>query len=342
MESPFSTRPGARRDHRIPLHLQGSGRWGDRGRFRAGRLLISIPLLFLLGGCTKKDTLHTLDRVQLRDTVAAEATLQVDSGRGWIAQPGALTAVDTAGRTVARVPLALKGTPRVLWRAGGRWYLRADGATAVVDSAGKALGTRRSDAPLARDPRGVWVYTATRNGSVMGLAPESLVPRWGWPDAGSPVSAIAVSPLGDRVYVALAGSEAHDVPAAIEVRDALSGRLLSTFGTGAAARVLVAGPDGTLYAVVGGSVRALRHGPDGLRQRWSKDFGGIGHSDPDAVRVSPDGGKVAVVAYGRELHLLAAGDGKVLEESKRAPRDAAWDAAGRLWVLGAREIRIVR
>jgi hypothetical protein len=296
-----------------------------------------------MGGCAKKDTLRTLDRVALRDTVPEDASLLVDSaGRAWIGEPGQAVAVDTAGRQVGRVAIPLPGTPRLLWMDGGRAYVRAGASTAVVNDSGRALGTRRSDAPLARDPRGVWVYTATRNGSVMGLAPESLVPRWGWPDAGSPVSALAVSPLGDRVYVALAGSDRHDVPAGIEVRDALSGRLLSTYGTGGTVRSLVAGPDGTLYAVIGGSVQALRHGPDGLKQLWSRDFGGIGRHDPDAVRVSPGGDRIAVVAYGKELHLLAAADGRVLEESKRAPRDAGWDVAGRLWVLAGREIRIVR
>jgi hypothetical protein len=58
--------------------------------------------------------------------------------------------------------------------------------------------------------------------------------------------------------------------------------------------------------------------------------------------VSPNGGRIAVLARGKDLRLLAAADGKVLEESKQSPRDVAWDAAGRLWVLGAREIRIVR
>ncbi len=278
----------------------------------------------------------------MRDSVPGDATLAIDSaGRAWIGRPGALVAVDTAGREVARVAVSLDGAPRLLWRAGPRTYVRGDEATGVVDSAGK-LTVRRSDAPLARDPRGRWVYSATRNGSVLGLAPETLAPKWGWPDAGSAVSSLAVSPLGDRVYVALAGSERHDVPAGIEVRDALSGALLSTYGSGAAVRSLVAGPDGTLYGLIGGSVVALRHGPDGLKQVWSKDFGGIGGHDPDAVRVAPVGGRLAVVAFGRELHLLAAADGRVLEESKRAPRDAAWDAAGRLWVLGGREIRIVR
>jgi hypothetical protein len=51
---------------------------------------------------------------------------------------------------------------------------------------------------------------------------------------------------------------------------------------------------------------------------------------------------VAALARGRELRVLRATDGKLLQESKEAPRDAAWDGSGRLWVLGAREIRIVR
>ena len=78
------------------------------------------------------------------------------------------------------------------------------------------------------------------------------------------------------------------------------------------------------------------------KEIWSQSLGGIGRADPDALRVSPDGKRLAVLARGHTLHLLSAGDGTVLQESKRAPRDAAWDASGRLWVLGAREIRIVR
>ncbi|HKP76017.1 MAG TPA: hypothetical protein VJT67_10770, partial [Longimicrobiaceae bacterium] len=205
----------------------------------------------------------------------------------------------------------------------------------------KPGGVRRSEAPLARDPRGRWVFTASRTGSVLGLDPASLAVRWGWPDAGSRVSALAVSPLGDRVYVALAGNGRNDVPSSIEVRDALSGRLLSTYETSSLARRLAAAPDGTLYALIGGDVVALRPGRGGLEPRWSKGFGGIaGRGEADELRVSPSGMRVAVLARGRSLRLLGAADGKVLEESKQSPRDVAWDAAGRLWVLGAREIRI--
>jgi hypothetical protein len=312
------------------------------GRLRA--LPALPPLLLALAGCRGGgDTLHTLDRVPLPDSVSAAATLALDSlGRAWVGEPARLTAFDTAGRVVARVPVALQGAPRLLWLDSGRVYLRVASAAGMVDSAGKTGAVRRSDAPLARDPRRRWVYTASRNGSVLGLDPRSLAPRWGWPDAGSPVSALAVSPLGDRVYVALSGSDRNDVAPAIEVRDALSGRLLSTWRTSGVVRRLEAAPDGTLYGLVGGEVVALRHGREGLKPLWRRGFGGIGHPQADELRVSPSGARIAVLARGKDLRLLAAADGRVLQESKQSPRDVAWDAAGRLWVLGAREIRIVR
>lgn len=319
---------------------------------RDGRRAIPIPVslafallaVFTISGCAKRDTLRTLDRVALPDSVSADATLTIDSlGRAWVGDSTKLTAFDTAGRTLARVPVELKGAPRLLWIDSGRVVLRVHGASGSVDAVtGKLEAVRRSDAPLARDPRGHWVYTATRTGSVLGLDPRSLAPRWGWPDAGSAVVALAVSPLADRVYVALAGSGRNDVPPSIEVHDALSGRVLSTYRTAEPARRLEVAPDGTLYALTGGDVVALRHGREGLKPLWSRGFGGIGHAPADELRVSPSGGRIAVLARGKDLRLLAAADGKVLEESKQSPRDVAWDAAGRLWVLGAREIRIVR
>lgn len=303
----------------------------------------SIPLLLLaLGACRGGgETLRTLDRVALPDSVSSEATLAIDPhGRAWVGDAGALVAYDTAGQAVERVPVELQGAPRLLWIDSGRVYLRTAAASAVIDS-GK-MSARRSDAPIARDPRDRWVFTVSRTGSVMGLDVATLAPRWGWPDAGSRATALAVSPLGDRVYVALAGSDRNDVPASIEVRDAFSGRRLSVHRTGDPARRLEIAPDGTLYALVGGEVVALREGREGLRQLWRKGFGGLGAPDADELRVSPSGMRLAVVARGKELRLLAAPDGRVLEEGKQSPRDVSWDAAGRLWVLGAREIRIVR
>lgn len=302
-----------------------------------------LPLLLLAGGCRKKDTLRTLERVPLPLRASPAATLAIDSlGRAWVGDSARLTALDSAGRPVARVPVALRGAPRLLWLDSARLVVRTPGAAGVVDAAGKTAALRRSGAPLARDPRRRWVFTASSTGSVLGLDPRSLAPRWGWPDAGSPVSALAMSPLGDRVYVALSGSDHNDVPPSVEVRDAFSGRLLSVYRTSAPVRRLEAAPDGTLYGLAGGDVVALRPGRTGLRQLWSHGFGGIGRPEADELRVSPAGDRVAVLARGKELRLLSAADGKVLQEGKHSPRDVAWDAAGRLWVLGEREIRIVR
>jgi hypothetical protein len=314
----------------------------DGWRHGRGALLLLFVSLSI-AGCRKQDTLRTLDRVPLPDSVSATATLVLDSlGRAWVGDSARLTAFDTAGRALARVPVELRGAPRLLWLDSGRVVLRVPTAAGVVDSAGKPGAVRRSAAPLVRDPRRRWVYTATRTGSVLGLDPRTLAPRWGWPDAGSPVSALAVSPLGDRVYVALSGSDRNDVPPSIEVRDALSGRLLSTWRTGGPARRLEVAPDGTLYGLIGGDVVALRHGRAGLKPLWSRGFGGIGQLEADELRVAPSGARIAVLVRGKNLRLLSAADGKVLEEGKQSPRDVAWDAAGRLWVLGAREIRIVR
>lgn len=311
----------------------------------APHAVVCAAAAVLVAACGgKKDTLKTLERVPLRDSVTEHATLTIDSaGRAWIGEPGRVTEIDSSGRTVDSLPVTLRGAPRLLWENGGRAYLRTDSSSAVVDArTGAPAGVRRSDAPLARDPRGRWVYTATRTGSVLGLDAQSLVPRWGWPDAGSRVSALAVSPLGDRVYVALAGSSRHHVPVSVQVRDALTGRVLSTWEAPDVVRAIEPAPDGTLFALIGNDVTALRHGAGGLVPLWSEGFGGIGRAPADALRVAPNGRRVAALARGSDLRLLSAADGTVLEESKRAPRDAAWDAAGRLWVLGPREIRIVR
>src|SRR5947199_8618327 len=105
-----------------------------RGGCHHPHVSIAVPVawgMMVIGGCGKKDTLRTLERVPLPDTVAAAATLALDSaGRAWVGERGRLTAFDSAGRVVARLPVALKGTPRLLGIDSGRVYLRTDSAAA--------------------------------------------------------------------------------------------------------------------------------------------------------------------------------------------------------------------
>ena len=314
---------------------------GIAGAAAAWRRVISIPLVVAgLAACGKSGgELAALARVPLPDSVAAGATLTVDSlRRAWVGEPGRLTVYDSAGRQAARLEAGGALVPRVLWTMDSTVYVRAGGNVSAIDPAtSERAGTRRIS-PVARDPRGRWIYTAGRRGGVLGLLPGSMRTRWGWPDAGAPATAIAVSPLGDRVYVALDASERYGTPPTVEVRDAQSGRLLYGWEAPAAVTALEAGPDNTLYALAGGSVLALRHGSGGLAPLWNVAAEG----DEPRLRVSPTGARVAVVSEGRGVRLLETGEGKVVGRTDEAPRDAAFDVVGRLWVLYPREIRIMQ
>jgi hypothetical protein len=308
----------------------------DRGLRRLGFGLGGAAVLFLAAACRGGgEDLRAERRVQLPDTVAAGATLALDSlGRAWVGEPGRLTVYDTAGRPAARLEAGGATVPRVLWWMGGLVYVRAERNVSAIDPATRERAGTRTVDPVARDPRGRWLYTAGRRGGVLGLTPGSMATRWGWPDPGSRASAIAASPLGDRVYVALAGNDDNGVEPSIEVRDALTGRVLSTAEISGPVRVLESGPDNTLYALTEDAVTALRHGPDGLATLWTTGVEG------EELRVSPAGSRVAVLERGRGLRVLDAATGRVVGRTDEAPRDAAYDVAGRLWLLHPREIRI--
>jgi DNA-binding beta-propeller fold protein YncE len=313
---------------------------GRSGSWRPWMPVLAM-LVVALAGCKKgAGEMASLARVQLPDSVAAGATLAVDSlRRAWVGTPGRLTVYDTAGREASRLAAGGQLVPRVLWMSDSAVYVRAGGNVSVIDPGTRKRAGTRQVSPVARDPRGRWVYTAGRRGGVLGLAPGTLKIRWGWPDAGAAATALAVSPLGDRVYVALDASERNETAPAVEVRDAQSGRPLHRWEAPGPVTVLEAGPDNTLYAVSRGSILALRHGSEGLVVIWTSAVEG----DQPRLRVSPTGTRVAVLGNGDEgVRLLETGSGKVVGRTDEAPRDAAFDVGGRLWVLYPREIRIIR
>lgn len=138
----------------------------------------------------------------------------------------------------------------------------------------------------------------------------------------------------------------------MQVRDAQTGRVLASLDTGEPVRALVAGPDGTLFGVAqedeaggAGRVFALRPGPAGLAEAWAVSLRRLGLEVPVRLRLSPAGDRVAVFAgAGREgggLRVLDAA-GRVTGQMPEAPLDAAFDAAGRLHLLGPRELRTIR
>lgn len=318
---------------------------GRTGHARA-RILALVLLLLLAAGCRRQDSLPADRRIALPAPAANGSTLAVDSaGLLWIGVPGGLLAVDTAGRVRAEVAIGRDTVPRLLWRSGARLVIadgrRLDRAEAAGGRASPGWGSTGLRA-AARDPRGRWVFAANRRGGVMGLDTATLRPLWGWPETGGEAVAMAVSPLADRVYVSVDGT--GDVPAAVQVRDAGSGRVLMVSEQPDPLRGLVAASDGALYAHANGLVVRLRHVPQGLRRVWSETPPVRGPEGEMELRVDPSGTRVAVWGRGRgaRLAVLDAATGRVLGQTQTAPLDAAFGAEGRLYLLEPGSVRVVR
>lgn len=318
---------------------------------RVRRLLPLLPaLVAVAGGCRRPEATvevgagRTLPLPAPVDSAASIAA--APGGRVWLAAGGRLALLDTARAPApAPVELGTADAARILGSDTAAVYLRAGTRVLAVQPDSGRVRARRSGVGadgFAPDPRGRGAFVATRWGGVTGVAPGSLRPLWSWPERGSAGTALAVSPLGDRVYQALGGDEPR-----ILVRDAQTGRILAETETAAAVRSLDAGPDGTLYAVVGegrrAALSALRPGPAGLAERWDVALRGLELGDSARVVVSPAGGRVALVSRegGGTLRVLDAATGRVVS-GETGVLDAAFAADGSLLVLTAREVRIVR
>ncbi len=305
-------------------------------------------LLALAGGCRRPETVEvgtgrTLPLAAPVDSTASIAA--APGGRVWLAAGGRLALLDTA-RAPASVPVELgtEDAARVVGSDTAAVYLRAGSRLLAVQPDSGRVRARRGGvgaAGFAPDPRGGG-FVGTRWGGVTGLAPGSLRPLWSWPERGAAGTALAVSPLGDRVYQALGG----DAPR-ILVRDAQTGRILADTEAAGEVRSLDAGPDGTLYAVTGAGRRAtlaaLRPGPAGLDERWDVALRSLEVGDSARVVVSPAGRRVALVSRegGGTLRVLDAATGQVVS-GETGVLDAAFAADGSLLVLTPREVRIVR
>jgi hypothetical protein len=311
---------------------------GKRVRGMASALVVAA----VLGACREEGKpLPATRRVALPSPAPAGASLRVDAmGREWIVSPGQAMVVDT-GRTprVSRIA-AGAGTPIPvpMWDAAGRLY--ADSSrTALAELAARAgikpPGLRLTGA-IARDPRGRWIYATLRHAGVLGLTADSLRPLWGWPHAGPAATALAVSPLADRVYVALDSSGADGTEPRVQVRDQQTGRILADVTQPMPIRALAAGADGFLFGYAeadgAGAVLSLRHVPGGLEDRWRVTLRHVGLTAPAALRVSPTGSRVAVLGA-EGVRLLDGATGAVVGHLDERPRDAVFDAGGRLHLL---------
>jgi hypothetical protein len=269
------------------------------------------------------------------------------SARGeiWLGAEDGLLVVDTLGGVRRR--LTTPGmTPRLLADRGERVVV-SDGALeiAVLGSTDTILARRRArrPEPVAADLAGQWVYTTHAWGSVLGLD-SLLVTRWGWPDGGARATALAVGPIGDRVYVALA--EGRSQGPQVLILEAWSGRVMGRWESGRAADELAFGPDPrVLYARDSEGVVALRHVGGSLLPLWRVSLGKLGMDSIRAVRPSPDGGRLAVLGRrgdATRLAILSAVSGRDTARWNGAPPDVAWDGRGRLVAPVGRELLWLR
>jgi hypothetical protein len=308
--------------------------------------LLACLLLLAVACGPDEERLEVERRIPLPAGVAGATSLAASGGRIWISGGRALVALDTAGRLVTGVPMEASGA-RIVAVGASAVYLRTPATRLlVVDPGVPGVRARRAgvgEDGFALDPRGGDGYVVRPHGGILGVDAATLRPKWGWPERGAPGTALAVSPLGDRVYLALGGDEPR-----ILTRDAQSGRVLAETEAPGEVRRLLAGPDGVLYALVGegrrGALLALRPGPEGLETVWREELGSIGAGDSARVVVSSRGDRLAVVSAEGEgtARLLDARTGRLLRSSRPGVVDAAFAPDGALWLLRADELRVAR
>lgn len=307
-----------------------------RARLHAA-LAAGALLLAACGG--RGDRLPVERRIPLAQGVGDSGSLALYAGRLWLADRGSLRVLDPAGRLLSRVPVEAARPARIVAVGPATVYLHSAGTRllAVDPRDGRVRGRRAvvgADG-FALDRVTGEGYLVAPHGGVLGVEPESLRPHWGWPERGAAGTAIAVSPLGDRVYLALGGGDPR-----IQVRDAQSGRVLGETETGEEVRRLAAGPDGVLYAVLGGALLALRPGAAGVETVWRER---MELDDPLRLAVSPRGDRLAVALPEQgEVRVLDARTGRVLRAARTGAVDVFFAPDGALYVLEREGIARVR
>jgi hypothetical protein len=277
-------------------------------------------------------------------------TLAIDAGgRLWRGAPGWAEPIDAhSGVGGARIETGGTDVPHFLGTADGRVYLRAGDRLLTADTAtGQIIAARREAGVVALATDGRYVYLATATGAVFGLGPRSLLPRWAWPRLGAPALALASSPAGDRLFVALADTTRPRAPGTTLLsRDAQTGRTEGEVAIDGAVTELAAAPEGWIFAATwaedAGALIALRPAGSGTWEvAWRRRAAALGQADgPLLLRLSPLGDRLAVSSRAGGVRLLDARSGEAVghAETGSAPLDAARGADGALYILQPTEI----
>jgi hypothetical protein len=320
-----------------------------RGR---GRVAAAAVAVFAAAACRGEEGRVLRVEETVRLTSDSASTLAIDPrGRWWLGVPGGVEVRDSAGPQ-ARIRLGGPSAPRVLGWMGERAYLRsgdrvgvaeggADSAVAVRDG----FGTSR----LVLDARERALYQGAGSGAVLEHDPATLEPLSGWPALAAPTTALAASPHGDRLYLAVASGvegEEGEEGERLLIRDLQTGRVLAEVPLEDRLEALTADERGVLYGLVREGRRvtvvALRPVTDRLEPVWRRRLSG--RAGEGEVWLVESGGRIAVAVPppAPGVRLLDARDGALLGRAGGEALDFAFDPAGALWVLYRGVVRRVR
>ncbi|MEX2581832.1 MAG: hypothetical protein WD766_01035 [Gemmatimonadota bacterium] len=320
-------------------------------RHAARRFATALSLIGAACGGTP-DTLAIERELPLADPSAT--MLHVDRfDRIWLAGPGVIVRIDSAGREAVRHPLRSPAPPRWLASNADRVFFHAGARLTVLPlepadpepaSADSVLEVSQAPAAaLALDPLDRFVFRTAEAGAVVAHDAVTLEPIWGWAAVGGEGSAITLSPLGDSLYeaVAPAAAESH-----LLVRDVQTGRIIRRVELPHPVHELRTGPDGSIYAVgwsaeSDGSVIRLRWWDGDLTVDWRTSFGELGLTAPVRASLAPSGRLLAVLGLQHEagLPVLDTEAGQSVGRLPGAALDVGFTRSDRLYVLRTGELQ---
>jgi len=300
-------------------------------------------------GCrpADRDTLVTVRTIPVPE---AFTSLHVDgAGFFWLGGGGEILKLDPDGRELARLRVPEASNAELADFHADRLYFRTPSSILLVDARESRLLVENADLGAGHflaDVRGRFVLRTAGEGAVIAHDPLTLEPVWGWGAVGARATALALSPEGDRIYLAL-GARAEGGPELL-VRDVQTGRVLRRRVLRDSASVVIAGGPSMVFAFEsdargGGQLEALQWRAGELEPVWSRSQGELRIDGSARMRLSRDGRRLAVLGLQKEegLHLLEVEAGRYTGRLRGNARDVAFGPAGEVYLLYSGELRRV-
>jgi hypothetical protein len=318
---------------------------------RTLRILLCLASTGFAAQCRPAPTLESRPYFDLLPAAYAPAAIAVSpEGTVWIGEAGAVSEFGADGARLRRVELGAPAAASITAFGAETMLLRTAAELVVVDRRTGAVRARAAAdgaaEPLLTERIG-YLLQPVPSGAVLASDLDSLRHRWSWPRLDRAPTASAVSPLGDRVYMAVVATAAAAPPSSeLLIRDLQSGRILGRRSWEGAVHAMQAAANGDLFLLQRNGDRAfllrVRPQADDLEVVWRQRL--APWEGEMRLRVAPDATRIAVLS-GR------AGDGVTIVDGARGatvaalnehPIDAVFAADGTLLLLYDAEVRVLR